>query len=199
VIRGVPGGEQTWVIAHLGYATWEQPFEAQNLDQLTIRLMPRPLALERITVTVNRLEQRRNAAPVAVHTLSRDEVVSSVSSVAAELVRDRSPWIVTGCPANLGATVYPHRDGPPNESTLHDPGQPMWVPTELCVRFRGRALTPRLCLDDRPITMVELTAYAADEIYAVEYYGSYPPQVRLYTTRFLERGKRVMPFAFGCH
>ena len=197
--RAVPPGEHVWVIDRLGYATWQQPFTAVPFDQLRIGMMPKPVALENITVTVDRLEARRKQATVPVHSVSRDDLRSSVAVLAAGLVESRSPWGVTSCPVYLGATVYPlDQDHPPNESSLADPGQRVYDPTQLCVWYRGRVIKPSVCLDDRPITLVELLAYGAAEIHAIDFLGGQRPQIRLYTERFLEEGKTVRPFTVPC-
>lgn len=197
--RTVPAGEHVWVIDRLGYATWEQPFTAAPFDRLRIALMPKPVALENITVTVDRLEARRKQTTVSVHSVSREEVRSSVAVLAAELVESRAPWAVTSCPVDLGATVYPlDQEHPPNESSLVDPGQRVYDPTQLCIWYRGRVIKPSVCLDDRPITLVELAAYGAAEIFAIDFLGGPGPQIRLYTERFLEEGKTVRPFTVPC-
>lgn len=98
VLWGIPAGDHVWVIEQLGYARWEEPFEAEPLDQLTIRLMPRPVALEAISVSVDRLENRRKLAAVAAHSVSLEELRSSVATNAADLVQSRMPWPSSSCP-----------------------------------------------------------------------------------------------------
>lgn len=200
MFRAVPPGEHVWLIDRLGYADWEQPFSAAPFDQLRIGLMPKPVALENITVTVDRLEARREQAAISVHTVTPGEIRSSPSILAIELVESRGPWAVVQCPANLGATVYPSdQENPPDESTLVDPGQRTYVPTDFCVRYRGRAIRPAVCLDDRPITLVELLAYSSAEIHAMDFVGGARPQVRLYTEGFLEKGRPVRPLTVPCY
>lgn len=200
ILRTVPPGEHVWGIHRLGYASWEQPFTAAPFDQLRIGLMPRPVALENITVTVDRLEARRAAATLSVHTVTPEDLRSSPATLAAELLESRAPWAVVQCPANLGATVYPlDQDNPPDESTLVDPGEQVHVPTEFCIWYRGRAIKPAVCLDDRPSDVVELLAYSAAEIYAMDFVGGARPQVRVYTERFLERRRPVRPFTVPCY
>ena len=197
--RTVPPGEHVWVIDRLGYATWEQPFTAAPFDQLRIGLMVKPVALETIIVMVDRMESRRELATVPVHTVDREEIRSSPVTLAAELLDSRAPWTVVQCPVSLGATVYPlDQDNVPDESTLVDPGQRMFDLTQYCVRYRGAVIAPSVCLDDRPITVAELAAYGASEIYAIDFVGGPRPQARLYTERFLERGQPVRPFTLPC-
>lgn len=197
--RTVPPGEHVWVIHRLGYATWEQPFSAAAFDRLRIGLMPNPVALENITVTVDRMEARRAAATLSVHTVTPEDLHSSPATLAAELLESRAPWAVVQCPDNLGATVYPlDQDNPPDESTLVDPGQQPYDPTEFCIRHRGRVIQPAVCLDDRPITVVELLAFSSAEIYSLDFVGGTRPQVRLYTEDFLEKRRTVRPFTVPC-
>jgi hypothetical protein len=198
--RTVPPGEHVWVIRRLGYATWEQPFTAAGFDQLRIGLMPNPVALESITVTVDRLEARRAAATLSVHTVTHEDLRSSPATLALDLLASRAPWAVVQCPDDLGATVYPlDQENPPDESTLVDPGQRPYVPTEFCIRYRGRSIRPAVCLDDRPINGVELLAFGSAEIYAIDFVGGARPQVRLYTERFLEKRRTVRPFTVPCY
>lgn len=200
VLRGIPAGEQTWVIERLGYATWRQPLAARHLEQLRIGLMARPVALESIRVTVDRLEERRKLAGASVHTVSREGLRSAAAVDAVELIRSAVIWPKTRCPGSAlsGGTGVPGITDPPNESSLQDPGQqPSWT-MELCVRYRGNVVAPSTCLDDKPMPLPFLAAYGADEIYAVDYIGGVFPQIRLYTERFLESGRPVRPLSFPC-
>ena len=197
VLRGVPAGEQTWVIERLGYATWRQPLTVAHLDQLRIGLMARPVALEAIRVTVDRLEARRKLAPYSVYGVSREVLRSSAAIDALDLARSRMHWLPAGCPSGGGGTPAP-AGTVPDESSLRDPGQKTPLGLELCIRYRGGVRQPGICLDERPISHVVLTAYGADEIYAIDYVGGPAPQIRLYTERFLESGRPVRPLTFGC-
>lgn len=206
ILRGVPRGEQVWRVERLGYATWEQPFAARHLDQLRIGLMARPVALEEIRVTVDRLEARRKQAQYSVHTVDREALRSSPAIDAADLVRSRMHWVPAACPGGGGGGFAgAPAAGPggaivvPGESTLRDPGQsPSWGLLDLCIRHRGNVTRPGVCLDDRPIPLAVLAAYAPEEIYAIDYVDGPGPQVRLYTLRFLESGRPIRPLAFGC-
>lgn len=201
VLRGIPRGERTWVIEALGYATWEQPLAVEHLDQLRIGLLARPVALEEIRVTVDRLEARRKLAPYSVHTATREDLRSSAAIDAADLARSRMPWVMTACPAGgggarpVGALSAAEA---PDESTLQDAGQPMSSPMDLCIRYRGAVTRPGVCLDDRPIPLAFLLAYGAAEVHAIDYIGGPKPQIRVYTERFLESGRPIRPIAFGC-
>ena len=179
VLRGIPRGEHTWVIESLGYATWRQPLAVEHLDQLRIGLMPRPVDLEAITVTVDRLEERRRLASYAVYTLARDELRSSSAIEAAELIRSRVPWPKVVCDT-AGARG------------------PAAAPGSLCVRYRGAIARAGVCLDERPIPLAALSAYVAEEIHAIDFVGGPAPQVRVYTARFLASGRPIRPLAFGC-
>ena len=199
VLRGVPAGEQIWVIERLGYATWRQPLTARHLDQLRIGLMARPVALEAIRATVDRLEERRKLSPYSVHTVSREELLSAVAIDAATLARSRTPWLPVGCPQGAGGGAPAAGTGVPNQNSLRDPGERVVELMDLCVRYRGGVTRPGICLDDKPIPLAMLSAYGASEIQAIDYIGGPSPQIRLYTRRFLESGRRIRPIAFGCH
>lgn len=201
VLRGIPRGEHVWVIEALGYATWEQPINVEHLDQLRIGIMPRPVALEAIRVTVDRLENRRKLAPYQVHTVHQASLRSAAAITAVDLVRSRVPWPTASCPPGVGGPGLP-AGGPgavPNGSGLSNPGQGSpWGVLELCIRYRGTITQPAVCLDDKPISLAMLAAYFPEEVYAIDYIGGPRPQVRLYTERFLESGKPIRPFALGC-
>lgn len=177
VLRGVAAGvEHVWVIESLGYVTWEQPLVVTHMDHLKIGLMARPFALERIRVTVDRLEARRRLATVAVHSMGVERLGASTASEAAGLVRSLTPWPARGCPPN--------------------PRDPEGL--GLCVYYRGGVQEIPVCLDDRPAMMVELFAYGAAEIHSIDFVGGPRPHVRVYTRYFLERAKPLRPLAWGC-
>ena len=181
VLHDVPPGEWTWVIERLGYATWEQRMAVEHLDQLRIGLLARPLDLEAVRVTVDRLEQRRRIAPYPVSAIPAEELRSAVATIAMDLVPARMPWPRATCQQAVGDE--------PSAGALD----------RLCVLYRGGVAEPEICLDDRPIPWVFLLAYGAEEIHSIDYVGGPRPQVRLYTERFLERGRPVRPLTFGCH
>lgn len=180
VLRGVPSGDRTWVIERLGYATWEQRLAVQHLDQLRIGLLARPVDLEAIRVTVDRLERRRNLAPYSVHTVPREALRSAVATIALDLVPSRMPWPRATCPAN-------------------DDEQSAVDMRRLCIVYRGGITEPEICLDDRPVPFTFLDAYGATEIQGIDYIGGPRPEIRLYTERFLERSRPVLPLTVGCH
>jgi hypothetical protein len=180
--------------------------------------MARPVALEAIRVTVDRLEARRRTATYSVHTVSRETRRSSPATIATDLVRSNMPWMPQLCPpGGLAGNDDPRRDDLqppddeppvieppveveiPDETNLVDPGQTVWVLEDLCIRYRGEVIRPDLCVDDRTVPAVFLSAYGAEEIYAIDYISAPRPQVRLYTERFMERGRRIRPLALGCH
>lgn len=202
VLREVPAGQQTWVIERLGYATWTQPLTARHLDQLRIGLMARPVALEAIRASVDRLEARRKLAPYSVHTISRENILSAVATDAGTLARARMPWVPAWCPIRTAGGARPvpgSAAGVPTETSLTDPGERVLELGGLCIRYRGDVVQPGVCLDDKPVPLAVLSAYGATEIHAIDYVGGPNPQVRLYTRQFLESGERIRPMAFGCH
>lgn len=183
VLRGIPRGERTWVIERLGYATWRQSLAVQHLDQLKIGLLPRPVDLAAIRVSVDRLEARRKVAPYSVHTATYESLRSAVAVSAADLIRSRMPWMTVSCPGGgIGSTS----------------GVPSIVVDEFCIRYRGRAIQPIVCLDDRRFPMAFLGAYAPSEIHSIDFVGGYSPQVRVYTERFLASDRSMLPLTFPC-
>lgn len=198
VLRGIPRGEHRWIIARLGYVTWEQALAVEHLDQLRIGLMPRPVALEAITVTVDRLEARRKLAPVGVYTATREVLRTSPATDAADLAESRMHWMPAGCPAGGGGAGSPGgQGGVPDESSLVDPASRQGMRIGLCIRSRGRIVQPRIYLDERPVPYALLLAYAADEIYEIDYFGGgATAEIRLYTRHFLESGRPIRPLGF---
>lgn len=179
VLRGIPAGEQLWRIRMLGYATWEERSAVAHLDLLRIGLLPRPLELEQISVTVDRLEARRRVAAVTVVAVDREELTRSTWGSAVEVVRTRIPYITTICP---------EEDGGPRQA----------VPWEFCIKYRGSVVRPVVFLDERRVPMEVIFAYHPAELYTVEIYAGglgrfTAPQIRVYTTEFMKRGRALRP------
>lgn len=176
VLLDVPAGEQLWRIRMLGYATWEERRIVDHLDVLRIGLLPRPIELERISVVVDRLEERRRLVGVNVVAVDREELVVSTRTSAVEVARTRIPYITTVCPDKLRQEV----------------------PWEFCIKYRGRVVRPVVFLDERQVPMEVIFSYHPAELYTVEIYtgtlGRFTvPQIRVYTTEFMRRGRSLRP------
>lgn len=179
VLLDVPAGEQLWRIRMLGYATWEERRAVAHLDVLRIGLLPRPLELERISVAVDRLEERRRLAAVTVVAVDREELARSTWGSAVEVVRTRIPYITTVCP---------EEDGGPRQA----------VPWEFCIKYRGGVMRPVVFLDERRVPMEVVFSYHPADLYTVEIYAGAlgrfkAPQIRIYTTEFMKRGRPLRP------
>ena len=208
LLRGVPRGQHLWRFQMLGYAAWEEEMEAQDQEFLRVGLLPQPILLENITVTADRLEQRRKAAPYSVVVLSPDDIHSAIASSAAELITRRSPVPFRPCPPARTATAVsplvmgnasggtPARGGreAPRSRPLGNPLAHVLVGN--CVYSRGRVIPPTIYLDEEftPTSLDMLATYAPDEIYTVEYY-SFGTHIRVYTTQFIESGRPLLPSA----
>lgn len=199
VLFGVPRGEHKWLFRMLGYADWEQEMEVENLERLRVGLLPQPVRLQNITVTADRLAERRKAAGVSVRALAWDEINSVVAATAADVVMRRSPSPATGCPGAIGpiprpgasanphpARITPVRERPPLGGASASVGY--------CIRWRGKVVSPTVYVDDEliPVPLDALHAYAPHEIHTIEYY-SFGVGVRVYTVQFVESGKPLLP------
>lgn len=195
LLRGVPRGQHLWRFQMLGYADWEEEMETQDQEFLRVGLLPQPIALENITVTADRLERRRKAAPYSAVVLSPDDIRSAIASSAAELITRRSPVPFRSCPPARTATAVSPLG---NESGGSRPlGNPMaHVLVGNCVYWRGRVVPPEIYLDEEvtATSLDILAAYAPDEIYTVEYYN-FGTHIRVYTRHFIESGRPLLPSA----
>lgn len=193
LLRGVPRGQYLWHFHMLGYADWEEEMEAHDEEFLRVGLLPQPIALENIIVTVDRLERRRKTAPYSVVVLSPEDISTAIASSAGELITRRSPVPFRPCPPARSATgVSPLG----NESGVSPPsGDPMaHVLVGQCVYWRGRVRPPRIFLDEEltPTPLDILMAYGPNEIHTVEYYD-FGTHIRVYTKRFVASGRPLLP------
>lgn len=170
-LRGVAPGPHRWVIHRLGYSSWEEVVEVEDEAELEVRLLPRPVVLEGITVTVDRLETRRRAVATSVRTVGRKEILRSAAATPLDLLRRAG---VVAMPCSTGG-----------------------LGTE-CAYVRGRLTRVSVVIDEQPAPggLEQLAAYLPQEIYLIESYGG-GSHVRAYTTWFMEqvaKGKaRIRP------
>lgn len=196
LLEDVPGGNYVWRFQMLGYADWEEEIEVQNGEFLRVGLLPRPIVLENITVTVDRLERRRKTVAHSVVVVSREEISRAAAGSAYDLVRSRSPVPFRECP--------PPRIASPLEPLGNESGRmgarDAWADlfSSECVYSRGRTIRPALFIDEEmtPSPLEMLSAYSADEIHTVEYY-SYGTHIRVYTRYFVASGRRLLPINFS--
>lgn len=160
-LRGITPGAHRWVVHRLGYASWEQELEAEDGAEYEVRLLPRPIVLEGISVTVDRLETRRRAVATSVRAVTREQILSSAAATPLDLLRRAGVW-ATPCSAESAGTE--------------------------CAYVRGRLTRVAVVIDERPAPggLEQLAAYLPQEIYLIETYGG-GTGVRAYTTWFMEQ------------
>lgn len=205
VFFDLPPGPHRIRTAMLGYATWEETTELEHLDLLRIGLMPRPVVLEKVRVTVDRLERQRRAASVSVMAVEREELVrlpfGDMATALRQGLRGRLPVYPVPCSAGRSARRSRGDQSGSGRSRRHpgDSGALLSVidPMELCVMWRGRTIRPRIFVDEQPEAFLMLSMYPPSEIYAMEVYQG-GRCIRIFTNRFIERGGRVMGPAITC-
>jgi hypothetical protein len=169
VLLDVPRGDHNWLFRMIGYADWQEEMTVEHMEHLRIGLLPRPIALRNINVTVDRLRVRRNRIATTVHAISDRDILSTAGTNAADVVRSRIPYPLIPC----------HDDVAPG----------------LCIRVRGGVVRARVVLDEIPASYDILYTYALHDIAMVEFYGGQLPQVRVYTRDFMASGFPLVPSA----
>lgn len=163
-------------VENLGYETVSLvlPSTAPN-EFATIFLRPDPIALEGITVLVDRFERRRRTYFGPVTVIDQERIADGPAESVFDLMRRSIPF-ARFC------------------------GQAM---EELCTIRRGRQVRVGVCIDERPAFAGarELEGWDARELYMMEIYDR-GRQVRVYSRWFVDRlvreGKGLMPLTFGC-
>ena len=154
-------GRGPWklVASQLGYITLKLPIDDMGETQVLVRLIPDPIVLEGLAVTLDRLEQRRKRIPFAVTVLDREALAFEISD-ASQIIERRSGFSVFACSATYQA---------------------------LCARIRGSVVLLRVFIDDIPRFggFDELAVYQGRELYSVEVIPLCK-MVRLYTTNYME-------------
>lgn len=177
VLPDVRLGNHRWVITRLGYVPLDQEMEVVGGDHLAIGILPRPVALEQLTVTVNRAERtlarRRHGSGQSVRYLHGPAVSAAPHGTAEQFVR--SQMFVQMC----------------------EPEAMEWGVFD-CATYRGRTLPISVYIDEEHAYggLMQLAAYAPSELYAVELWQR-GTVVRVYTNHFIEQlardGKRLIP------
>ena len=153
-----PVGEVTITVSQLGYLDLTATVVMDGSQDLQFELDPQPIVLEGIQVHQDRLEQRRNASPVAARAFEREDLVLSSAANALDFIERET------------------------NVTSIDCGR---MTTFTCVVSRGQRVVPRVYIDERPTTLDELRAYPVTEIFTIETYGR--AHVRAYTIAYMDR------------
>ncbi len=201
VFLDLPPGPHRIRTEMLGYAAWEETTELEHLDLLRIGLLPRPVALENIRVTVDRLEQQRRAASVSVMAVEREDLMRSPYGDMATALRSglSGQLPVQTVPCLAGAGLMPNRGVAGSGRPAGDFGALLGAgdPMELCVMWRGRTIRPLVVIDEQPQDFITLSMYQPSEFYAVEFYQG-GRCIRAFTNAFIERAGRVLGAAVAC-
>jgi hypothetical protein len=139
VLMDVPHGDHSWLFRMIGYADWQEEMAVEHMEHLRIGLLPQPIALRNINVTVDRLRVRRNRIASTVHAISGRDILSVAGTNAADVVRSRVPYQVIAC---------------------HDDD----VAPGLCIRARGRVVRAEVVLDEIPASYDILYSLALHDI-----------------------------------
>ncbi|HSM60566.1 MAG TPA: carboxypeptidase-like regulatory domain-containing protein [Longimicrobiales bacterium] len=160
----------------LGYGTVEATLDSTAvLEPTTILLPPDPVALQGLTVLVDRFERRRRTHFGSVRVLDQESLSRGAAESAYDLLRRAVPF-ARECRNRF---------------------------EDLCFHRRGAERRVELCIDERPAFAGarELESYDPRELYLVEVYD-WGRQVRVYSRWYVERlldeGRGLRPLTFGC-
>lgn len=160
-------------VEQLGYATLTWAGEVgPTSGPLVLRMEPRAVMLEGLTVVTDRFRSRRNATATSSRAWDRTDLVTSPYESAAQFVSARAGLSTTPCRA---------------------------AHTSVCVWSRGRAVAPVIYVDEAPVFagMEYLESMRPHELHLVEVF-SRGRHIRVYTEHFMERAARtrLQPMAF---
>ncbi|MSR36164.1 MAG: carboxypeptidase-like regulatory domain-containing protein [Gemmatimonadetes bacterium] len=189
VIPNVRIGTQLVAVKQYGYEEldFEVDFEADN-PSLRIELEPGPVALQgfdvvadRLAVMKQRMQSRRNAAPVSVRVIDQERLNRSAARDMVDFLN------LQGVQLASCAT----RRGPQAATSFQPASSSGGSSMSSCVLRRGQAVEPTVYIDEaRTIWgLDELAMYKPYEMYLVEVYSN-GGQVRAYTHNFMERMAR---------
>lgn len=173
----------------LGYVDSRATIDLSEAEgQQTISLAPRPVVLEGIAVTTDRLESRRKAAPASVRVFDRERLLNSPAFDVVDFVRMHGALRPSAC----------SRRG--RSSILNQGGfEPRWGSIGNCSMVRGGVQQLSVVIDERTGSLGELSLLRPDEVYELEIYGG-GRQIRVYTNWFMElvaSGRaRLMPVIY---
>lgn len=176
VLERVPRGEQEVSVGRIGYESrevvWSVAGEGRDVE---VALSPGSIALEAITVQVDRLERRARSSARAVRGFGAEVLAASPLMDAEEFVRLHAGLFRTACPLRASAST----------------------PYE-CVLVRGRSVAPCVVVDERPATggFAELARYRPQDLQRVDVLGN-GAVIQIYTSSYVQsasrRGWRFLP------
>lgn len=160
-------GRVELTVEQLGYADLEWAGEVgPDSGPLVLRMEPRAVMLEGLTVVTDRFRNRRNATATSVRAWDRETLTTSPYESAARFVSARAGLSLTPCRGNVHAST--------------------------CIWYRGRIVVPTVYVDEAPMFggLQYLEMLRPHEIYMVEVY-SRGRHIRVYTRSFMERAART--------
>ena len=97
ILRGVETRTYELRVSVLGYADLHQEVAIAWGDVLNVRLLPKPVVLEGLTVVSDRLQQRMDALAYTVHVAEGVELRASAYASASEFLTQRMGAIPAEC------------------------------------------------------------------------------------------------------
>ena len=166
----VAAGFEVLAVVQFGYEEVSAAVE-MSVDSVfvEIELTPRPILLDGVTTVADnistmerRMRSRRRAVPFFARVYDQERMLRTASANALEFLRSQAFVRTVPCPV-------------------------LWT-AWLCVRRRGRIVSPRVYVDEIPAIrgLDELESYPPSQIYQIEVF-SYGAEIRAYTYGFMQR------------
>jgi hypothetical protein len=168
----IRAGTHRFQVERIGYVANRQEITLAPGDSLVvIPLLARPMLLEGLTVSADRLARRRERFGMLAQTVSREQIQVSSALNVVDLVTTRTGLRVRGCEMDDSVCEYVIRD-------LEVPAISIYV-------------------DDQPVPggIRMLQAYSSKDLYLVEFFPN-GKMLRLYTVWYVEdlaRNRRQLP------
>jgi hypothetical protein len=163
----LPVGAHVFTFERLGYARLREEIELLEGDRLDVGLLPRPVLLEGLTVSANKLAERRSRVPLSSFAVTHEQVATAGYSNAAQAAMLRFNF--QSCPRTLN---------------------------DACILFRGRRQSLVVYINEvRAYGGIEqLQGIPSGDLYLLEWYPS-NTMLRAYTVAYMEAvaaGKRSL-------
>jgi hypothetical protein len=174
VLAAVSEGRYRIEVSRVGYVTQRESLSVNDDIAITVTMTPKPIVLEGIHVTLDRLAARRNAFPYGVFVFDERAIVRSSALDVGDFVERRAGLTMIPCPSGEVG----------------------------CVFRRGERARLEVVIDDRPAFggLWELIGFPLSEVDQIEVVRRCP-MVRIYTKRFMEEvtlGKRRIYPVLDC-